>query len=499
MISAEQKKQIQEHGISLEEAQRQIELITRGVDFMDLHRPATVNDGIKQLAVAEQQQYEQLYEQTRQLNVLKFVPASGAATRMFKELYDFLANPHQNFAIADRFAKHVTKFGFYQALDHSLGSKGGDLEKLLHKRDFNRIFSELLDIQGLNYGKLPKGLLDFHQYPDGARTPLAEHFAEGIGYAAKMGEVAMHLTVSPEHQHIFEVQAAAARHYFARKSPLKLSVSFSVQHPSTDTLALTTDNKLVTDASGYVMFRPGGHGALLQNLNRLQADLVFIKNIDNVVPDRLKPDTIKWKKSLGGLLIYLREQTFNYLTRLDNLLVSDDELAQTAHFCKQWFSRSLPETIVDQPARVQWFKKVLNRPIRVCGMVKNEGEPGGGPFWVTRNNEQLLQIVESSQVNAANSQQQAIFGASTHFNPVDLVCSLTDYRGNPFDLDQFKDPSAAFIVKKSIAGTDIQGLELPGLWNGAMSDWNTVFVEVPKSTFNPVKTVFDLLRPEHQA
>jgi len=362
----------------------------------------------------------------------------------------------------------------------------------------------LLNLKGLNYSNKPKGLIRFHKYPDYTRTAFEEHLAEALHYAKNYkGTAQLHLTISEEHKKLFARKLKKCKSAFEKKYDGKLKVSFSYQKPSTDTIAVDMENVPYRDVNQSLLFRPGGHGALIENLNELKADIVFIKNIDNVVPDRLKEATYTYKEALGGVLLKYQKQMFDYITLLDNkkLELSEDQLNEMLDFATNILCIKAPKTLKTndlKELRTYLFNK-FNRPIRVCGMVKNEGEPGGGPFWVKNSdNSSSLQIIESSQIDHEDKKQSDIFNASTHFNPVDLACGIKNFEGKKFDLTQFIDPESGFISKKSHNGTPLKAMELPGLWNGAMSDWNTIFIEVPSITFNPVKTIFDLLRVEHR-
>ena len=347
---------------------------------------------------------------------------------------------------------------------------------------------------------MPKGLLLFHNYPEGARTPLEEHLVEGALYAAANGVVNLHFTVSPEHRALFEALVQDKKAAYEQKFNVRYDISFSEQKPSTDTVAATADNEPFRTADGTILFRPGGHGALIENLNDLDADVVFIKNIDNVVPDRLKDDTITYKQLIAGVLVTMQQKTFEYMELLESGEYTHAQLEGIIRFMRDDLGIRNPQIkYLEDADLVIYMKSKLNRPIRVCGMVKNVGEPGGGPFLVYNSDGTLsLQILESSQIDKQNADYVKMFQEGTHFNPVDLVCGLKDYKGDSYNLPDFVDPQTAFISSKSKDGKELKALELPGLWNGAMSNWNTIFVEVPLSTFNPVKTVNDLLRAEHQ-
>ena len=360
--------------------------------------------------------------------------------------------------------------------------------------------ANLLESKGQNYGQLPKGLLLFHKYDDGVRTPMEEHLVEGALYASSKGKSRIHFTVSHEHLHLFKSMVEAKLGYYSEKFNVDYDISFSEQKPSTDTIAANPDNTPFRTEDGKLLFRPGGHGALIENLNEIEADIVFIKNIDNVVPDRLKGDTVLYKQVIAGVLVTIQEKVFEYLNLLETGNYSHEQLESIIRFVQNDLCcRKQDIKHLEDAELVIYLKNKLNRPIRVCGVVKNVGEPGGGPF-LTYNHDGTvsLQILESSQIDKSNKEYVEMFTKGTHFNPVDLVCAVKDYKGNAFDLPKYVDKTTGFISSKSKNGKELKALELPGLWNGAMSDWNTVFVEVPLTTFNPVKTVNDLLREQHQ-
>jgi len=435
--------------------------------------------------------------------ILKFVPASGAASRMFKDLFEFIekeGNEPEN-AFEKKFFYDIRKFAFYEELnDVCLTNNQLSIDELIASKQYKPIVENLLLDKGLNYGALPKGLLRFHSYSDGKRTPMQEHLVEGALYAAnKSNKVNIHFTVSKEHRSLFEKHFNESIAAFEKSFGVNYQVSFSEQKPSTDTIAADENNEPFRD-KGELVFRPGGHGALIANLNDLNGDVIFIKNIDNVVPDSLKDITVTYKKVIAGTLVSLQQQSFAYLTELENGSVSDAKLAEIAQFCEEKLNNQYAgfNTLSVEDKKAYLFGK-LNRPIRVCGMVKNVGEPGGGPF-LTVNTDGTVspQILESSQIDLNNPADKQKMEQSTHFNPVDLVCGVKNYLGEKFDLVKYVDKNTGFISLKSKNGKELKALELPGLWNGAMSDWNTIFVEVPIETFNPVKTVNDLLRPQHQ-
>ena len=377
---------------------------------------------------------------------------------------------------------------------------GKGITTLLADMNYKAIAAAMLNKEGLNYGQLPKGMLLFHKYPDGPRTPMEEHLVEGALYAASAGEANVHFTVSHEHMEMFEQRVAEKEDIYAEKYGVKYNISFSEQKPNTDTVAANPDNTLFRNEDGSLLFRPGGHGALIENLNEIDADVIFIKNIDNVVPDRLKEETVEYKQLIAGVLVTLQKRAFEYLRMLNAGEYNHELLEEIIRFVQQDLCCRKPDIKELEDAElVIYLKKKLNRPMRVCGVVKNVGEPGGGPFLTYNQDGTIsLQILESSQIDKSNEEYMRMFTEGTHFNPVDLVCAVRDFEGKPFNLPDFVDKSTGFISNKSKNGRELKALELPGLWNGAMSDWNTVFVEVPLGTFNPVKTVNDLLRDQHQ-
>ena len=507
MLTHEDKELLAKKGISEEKIAEQLACFEKGFPFLKLSAAASVeNGGIMKADEKECEQYLAAWDAYKQgdKKIVKFVPASGAASRMFKNMFEFLGaeydKPTTDFE--KKFFDHIHDFAFYNDLNAAcLDNTGKNINALLSEHNYKAVVSNLLESAGLNYGALPKGLLKFHRYADGVRTPLEEHLVEGALYAAgKSGEVNVHFTVSTEHRALFEKLVAAKAAEYEAKYGTTYHISFSEQKPSTDTVAADMENKPFRDKDGKLLFRPGGHGALIENLNDLDADIVFIKNIDNVVPDRLKADTVTYKKLLAGVLVTLQKQAFEYLELLDGGHYSHEQLETIIRFVQQQLRcRRTDLKELEDADLVIYLRKKLNRPMRVCGMVKNVGEPGGGPFLAYNPDGTIsLQILESSQIDMNDPEKKAMFEKGTHFNPVDLVCAVRDYKGNKFDLLKHVDKATGFISYKSKNGKDLKALELPGLWNGSMSDWNTVFVEVPLSTFNPVKTVNDLLREQHQ-
>jgi hypothetical protein len=513
MFREKEINQLREKGITPGEAELQIEYLKKGFPFVKLAKAAVLKQGIKKLTDKQMKDSIRTYEESKGLNRIKFVPASGAATRMFKALFEFdelfrQSNYDVHILSKDAY-KHVKEcfdrigdFAFYNLLETTIEKKGILLKDVLSKKDYHKILSALLGQDGLNYGNLPKGLLVFHRYADGVRTAVEEHLVEGSGYALNSDQcVKIHLTVSPEHKASFVNLLKKVQKKYEDKFKVTFDISYSIQKPSTDTLAIDDKNEPVKESNGSLHFRPGGHGALLENLNDIEGDLIFIKNIDNVCHDRNINETLMYKKALAGLLIEYQSKVFHFLQMLEKAKPASPELMkEISDFLSAELGTSVDEKIFNQPvkAAVYLFEK-LNRPIRVCGMVKNEGEPGGGPFWTNHaDGSRSLQIVESSQVDHHDPEQEAILQSATHFNPVDLVCGIRDYKGKKFNLMNYRDRNTGFISKKFRNGKPLKALELPGLWNGSMAHWNTVFVEVPMSTFMPVKTVHDLLRPEHQ-
>jgi len=505
MFSKKDIEQMNELGINPGVIKKQIDFFKNGFPFVNLNRPATINDGVKKFSENEIKKLQIFYdENSKNEKIVKFVPASGAATRMFKDLYNFLDEwDGSNNITLDKyknifqFFKQLTDFAFYNELVFTLKSMYNvKIDKEFNQNNYVSIISALLTKKGLNYGELPKALLKFHKYKNEIRTSLEEHLVEGAKYCvSKNNKVYIHFTVTPEHLSNFKKLVTIVKSKYQQRFNIKLIISYSIQKPSTDTIAVTLDNKPFRISNNKLFFRPGGHGALIENLNELDGNITFIKNIDNVVTDKLKNETIKYKKVIGGILIKLRNEIFSFLVRIDKGEKSENIIKEITEFYRLNFFIDYSKYNYN----VNDYFKILNRPIRVCGMVKNLGEPGGGPYWVNdANGRTSLQIIESSQINQRDDEQLNIFKKATHFNPVDLVCSVYNYKHKKFDLKNFIDTKTGFISKKSKDGSELKALELPGLWNGAMANWNTIFVEVPLITFNPVKTINDLLRKEHQ-
>ena len=505
MLSQQDLSQIADKGISEEKLNKQLEEFETGFPFLKLEAAAAVGHGIMAPDEEEREAYVQAWDayKAQGKNIVKFVPASGAASRMFKNMFAFLSadytEPTTDFE--KQYFDNIKKFAFREALCEKCRLNDGKrIKELIADGNYKAVVANMLEPKGLNYGQLPKGLLLFHNYEDGPRTPMEEHLVEAALYASSKGEANVHFTVSHDHLELFKAKVAEKVETFAKKYGVKNNISFSEQKPSTDTVAVNPDNTLFRNEDGSMLFRPGGHGALIENLNDIDADVVFIKNIDNVVPDRLKDETVMYKQLIAGVLVTLQKKAFAYLEKLEKGEYTHEYLEEIIRFVQRDLCcRKADIKELEDADLVIYLKKKLNRPMRVCGVVKNVGEPGGGPF-LTYNQDGTvsLQILESSQIDKTNEEYQKMFTEGTHFNPVDLVCAVKDYKGQPFNLPDFVDKSTGFISSKSKNGKELKALELPGLWNGAMSDWNTVFVEVPLATFNPVKTVNDLLREQHQ-
>lgn len=468
---------MEEHGLTPAALETQLKNFREGFPFLPVTRAASCGDGIRVLDAAGIEQAAARYDRAKEsLRVVKFVPASGAATRMFKDLFEFVREGRRTAVVGELLANR-RRFAFWPELRTIVGDDADELRTV-----------ENIVAEGLRYGETPKGLVSFHRYGDEVRKAVEEHLVEGAQYAAAGGEVKIHFTVSPEHLTRFEALLAEKIPGYESRFGVKYRISFSVQDPSTDTLAVNPDCTPFRRADGRLLFRPAGHGALIGNLGKIDADIVFVKNIDNVTTDARRGDTVLYKKALAGVLLALQERIFEYLMALE---VPGAELEPIAAFIENELCVKLPKDY-----GTPLLRRVLNRPIRVCGMVRNEGEPGGGPFWVTgADGLETLQIAESNQIAP---EKRKLMRSATHFNPVDLVCSFRTSKGGRFDLREFVDPATGFISRKSDGGRELLAQELPGLWNGAMARWNTVFVEVPITTFSPVKVVTDLLRPEHQ-
>jgi len=498
-------KVLDKKGITVANCLEQLNCFSTGFPFLQIKKAAEINDGILKVDTTQIDHYIEFWDDflAEKKKIIKFVPASGAASRMFKNLFEFLDGESEipTTSFEKKFFDEITYFAFYDALNSvCFHNEGRTIPQLIEAGQYKTIVSNLLEEKGLNYKKLPKGLLLFHRYSDEVRTPAQEHLVEGAAYTANSkGEVNIHFTVSTEHRALFEQHVKEQLAILATKNNLRYHVSFSEQKPSTDTLAADADNQPFRE-DGKLLFRPGGHGALIENLNDIDADVVFIKNIDNVTTDKLKKPTITYKRLLAGILVQTQKQIFGFLHELDNPEISDAKLEVIKQFCSSRLCIHNPKVAgYSREELIKYLHGKLNRPLRVCGMVKNEGEPGGGPYIAVNSDDTASpQILESSQIDTSDPTKVELMQKATHFNPVDLVCAIKDYKGKKYDLPKYVDKNTGFISAKSKSGKELKALELPGLWNGAMSDWNTIFVDTPVETFSPVKTVNDLLRPEHQ-
>ncbi|HSL90504.1 MAG TPA: DUF4301 family protein [Ignavibacteriaceae bacterium] len=512
----EHSSEIVEKGITEKQILDQLEVFERGKLFTDIIKPCVKGDGI---FVIDESQYDELLVNYRSAAILgrltKFVPASGAATRMFKCLQSYL-NISETISIAglkkemhtDSDAKsvyvlinNIKYFAFYEDLKSLLSIEKFDLDNISDDDDISIILRKVLDSSGLNYSFYPKGAILFHKYNGEKRTAFEEHIFEAAELLIdQSGVLRIHFTISEEHVELFnEIINKAIKHF--HKQSVQVNVTYSFQKKSTDTISVTLDNQLFKDSNNKLVFRPAGHGALIENLNDLDADIVLIKNIDNILPSTQNAESVKSKKILTGFLIKLQKQVFNYIKILDSKNVNEIIINEIKSFVSDFLSVLLTDSFERKTTdeKADYLFDRLNRPLRVCGMVKNEGHPGGGPFWARNKNDEVsVQIVEESQINKRDRSKADIFEASTHFNPVDLICAVRDFNGKKFNLKNFVDESSGLITTKTFEGRQLKALELPGLWNGAMAYWNTVFVEIPAETFNPVKEINDLLKPQHR-
>ncbi|WP_340077240.1 DUF4301 family protein [Leptobacterium sp. I13] len=514
MFNKKDLEQFQEKGITAQQVLHQIETFKKGIPFVQLVDAATIGNGICRFSEEEKQQYISTFNAKKDsLELLKFVPASGAATRMFKSLFKFLEtfniekesfNAYLNKNKAHEiktFFVGLEKLPFYEKVMQKLASKNYLQSNTSEDYQKYLFVQEMLTADGLYYGNYPKGLLPFHKYNNHIATAFEEHLYEAIKYCETKSMATLHFTISETHNNLFRKTLDELKRTIAKQTDVSFDVSFSYQKPSTDTIAVTFENEPFRNEEGILFFRPSGHGALIENLNEQDADILFIKNIDNVVVSKYKNEIANYKKMLAGKLIEVQEKTFNYAKMLDEKTLNEAELKEIMTFLEKELNHSITADFNKYSGenQIAYLKSCLDRPIRVCGMVKNEGEPGGGPFWVRDEKGQVsLQIIESVQIDKSNEKQKEILKTVTHFNPVDLVCGVRNYKGEKYNLLDYVDPSQGFISHKTYKGTPIKALELPGLWNGAMAHWNTIFVEVPLITFNPVKTINDLLKSTHQ-
>lgn len=506
MLTPQDLKTLEEKGISQEELNAQIDRFKTGFPYLKLAGSATIGSGIIRLTADEQNQVVDRWQKylADGGKVCKFVPASGAASRMFKALFSFVDGkddvPAEGSDVAE-LIENIHNLAFYGELDdlcREIYNKSVD--ELIDEHRYKDVINTIISEKGMNYGNLPKGLLTFHKYDDATRTPVEEQLVEGAQTAAQLnGEVNLHFTVSTNHRELFKKKLEAVVPDCEQRMGVKFNISMSEQKPSTDTVAVNPDNTLFKENDSLV-FRPGGHGALIENLNDIDADVVFIKNIDNVVPDSRRGATCQYKQVIAGYLIHAHDMIEKFLRKIESNNYDMEDLRDMIAFLHQVLNvRDAKMKSLDDSELVIYIKEKLNRPLRVCGMVKNEGEPGGGPYIAyNQDGSSSPQILESHQIDPANEEYKAMVAQATHFNPVDLVCYIKDINGNKFNLPEYVDANTGFISSKSLHGKELRALELPGLWNGAMSNWNTIFIEVPIETFNPVKTVNDLLRDAHQ-
>jgi nicotinamide riboside kinase len=510
-LSSHQFVQIYESGIAIEAIEFQLDRYQNGIQKTIIDRPAIINDGILQFSPEEHRDFSKQFDDKKQkLKLKKFVPASGAASRMFKFLIEFLNEfdaenetinayiNRKNAADLMIFLSGMEKFPFYHQIDEFLKNKFSDFNSWSRDKKNHQFIYTLLNEKSFEYASKPKGVLPFHTYKNRLATPIEEHLFESIYYAASNNESFLHFTISQNHQEHFESAIKLVKQKIEKDTKTKININFSYQNTATNSIAVNSENEPIQNEFGELVFRPGGHGALIQNLNQLDADIVFIKNIDNIIQNNI--DTIAlYKKSLAGILCHYQQIIFNYLKIMESN--TPEIIDEITSFVENDLKISIIEDFTKYTLenKIEYLKNVLNRPIRVCGMVKNEGEVGGGPFWVKDAKGFVsLQIVETAQIDLANVNQNEIHKKATHFNPVDLVCGIKNYKGIKFNLEQFIDANSGFVVEKTKKGKYLKAYELPGLWNGAMANWITIFVEIPLITFNPVKTVNDLLKPAHQ-
>ena len=494
---------ISREGLTVEEVSSQLKILYSEPIPLKLDRPCSIGDGIVAIPDSDREALISIHNQAvSKERMTKFVPASGAASRMFRTWFTYYEtdgfNDTENAGIL---RAEIPRFAFYENLSTVISRDGRNIQSVL-RDNLSEVLGYILTQKGLNYANKPKALIQFHSYPDRNRTSLEEHLVEAAMYVQDKNRICrIHITTSEEHRSEVKDYISGIKKYYETKYNVKFEVSLSIQFPSTNTIAIDMEGNPFRDETGKLIFRPGGHGALLKNLSIIEEDIIFVKNIDNIVPDRLKPETVLHKKILGGYLVKLREEMFHYLRFLKENEPNEKQLSEIAVFCHKRLCVVLPSDFEKFPntGKKDFVFNILNRPLRVCGMVKNEGEPGGGPFWVEgERGKQSLQIVEKVQIDSESEEQTAIWKTSTYFNPVDLVCSIKNYRGKKFDLEKYVDNETCIVSNKSYKGEILKILELPGLWNGSMAGWNTIFAEVPLTTFNPVKTVEDLLREEHQ-
>lgn len=497
--SANDIKCIKRLGFNVRTVEKQIDLYKKGPLFLKLNRPCRIHDGIVSVTSARRKRWIDLYEkQSKQYKVMKFVPASGAASRMFGEWFSALQNSETDSSeFSQSFFKKLRKYPFYFLIRRDLKSL-----QFIKQKDVRKLLNFILSDQGLNFGGLPKALVPFHLYGEGnMRTALEEHILDAVQYAVGANHTChLHFTVSGEHKRDIKKKIKALKHDYGKDYPANYKIAISCQSPSTSMLAVDENNLPARDQTGCLIFRPGGHGALLTNLNKIDADYIFIRNIDNVAPQPVWQKIVPYRKMMGGLIMKLQEEIYDSIHRLKVTHPRLSDIKKIRDFCARKLNVHFPGNFKNQlpKDKTQYLFSVLNRPLRVCGMVKNNDEPGGGPFWVEADDGSLtLQIVEHAHVDKRRKDQEHIWSDAQYFNPVDMVCSIKDYQGKKFNLSNFVDHNSYVISLKKEKGRNVRALEMPGLWNGGMAYWNTVFVELPLMVFNPVKVVDDLLRPEH--
>lgn len=497
---------IREKGKTPERVLQEMEMLKKGFPYLEIAAPATVGNGILKLTPEVEKQMERcwldyLAEGTH--TIMKMVPASGAASRMFKELLSYLNDKDKPMSESLKvFFRDIEKFAFFRRLNLScITLYQKNIDEMLQENRHREVLDLLLNKKGLNYAKMPKAMLMFHKILGSTRTAIEEHLAEAAQYATDKNYVAnVHFTVSPEHLALIKLKLQEVGYLVGHRYGVKFNVTFSVQKNSTDTIAVNLDGTPFRNEKGEILFRPGGHGALIENLNELDADVIFIKNIDNIVPDQKRYNSNYYKAVLAGTLVEVKSRIDKYMRILDGN-PTPLQIDEMLNFLRTTLCITHDGAeALSFPVKVAYVRNKLNRPLRVCGMVKNEGEPGGGPFMVYDAHDETIQpqILELSQIDTDDPQMQKMLAGATHFNPVDLVVAIKDYKGRKYNLSDYVNHNTGFISSKSYDGRELKALELPGLWNGSMSDWNTVFVEVPAETFNPVKVVNDLLRPAHQ-
>lgn len=497
IFSAQEIRQIKALGIVPAQVEQQLSFFRQGPGYLRLNRPCAIRDGIIAFTPGQQRKLIDLYESELGFyNVIKFVPASGAASRMFADWFSALEKEGFGSGKMERkFFQDIRRLPFFPLI-----AEGKTGKKLLQKKNINDLLRYILGADGLNYGNLPKALIPFHSYPQGLRTALEEHILEAPAYIASAKNIChLHFTLSAEHRR--EIARFLKRIIGGREKVGLIKCTLSVQAASTNTIAVDENNMPLRNARGELVFRAGGHGTLLRNLNDLDADLIFVRNIDNITPEKLSAQNLPYRKMLGGLALKVQKENFVLLHYLDEGNPDPSVLDGIVEYCTRTLNIVFPPGFARQSKKkkIQTLFSFLNRPLRICGMVRNDGEPGGGPFWVEeKDGTQTMQIVESAQVDKTNPGQAAIWEQAGYFNPVDMVCCIKDYQGDKFILDNYVNKNAYLITNKNEKGMKFKALEVPGLWNGGMAYWNTVFVELPLKVFNPVKTVYDLLRPEHR-